>query len=67
MTDTVLAVFTYDGVYVRLVENAWLAKRYGEIQNLNLKELIARVLQLMELNLKSIAVKRRLGTYSIRG
>ena len=65
--DTVLAVFTYDGVYVRLVENAWLAKRYGEIQNLNLKELIERVLQLMELNLKSIAVKRRLGTYSIRG
>lgn len=45
--------------YIRIMGDAWFARVYGEIDEMSMRAYIDRALQLMELNLKSIAVKRR--------
>jgi hypothetical protein len=45
--------------YTRMMYAAWLAKSYGEITEMTMRSYLDRAMQLMELNLKNIAVKRR--------
>lgn len=46
-------------MYLRIMGNAWFAFDDKEIDELSMRAYIYRSLQLMEYNLKSIAVKRR--------
>ena len=39
--------------------NAWLAKQYGEIEEVSLMAYFDIALQVMDLNLKNIAVRRK--------
>lgn len=45
--------------YVRVMGNAWLAKQYGEIEEVSPQAYFDRALQVMELNLKNVAVRRK--------
>lgn len=45
--------------YVRIMGNAWLAKQYGEIEEINPQAYFDRALHVMEINLKNIAVRKR--------
>ena len=45
--------------YIRLMGNAWLAYRYGEIKQLNIANIIDRALQVYAQYLKEMAVRRR--------
>ena len=45
--------------YVKIMGNAWLAKQYGEIEEISPTAYADRAFQVMDLNLKNIAVKRR--------
>ena len=39
--------------------DAWLAKQYGEIEEVNLMDYVDRAFQVMEFNLKKIAARGR--------
>jgi len=45
--------------YIRIMGNAWLARQYGEIEEINPQSYFDRALHVMEINLKNVAVRRR--------
>ncbi len=57
--DVTLNLHIPGSAYVRVMGNAWLAKQYGEIEEVSLMAYFDRALQVMDLNLKNIAVRRK--------
>jgi len=57
--DVTLNLHIPGSAYVRVMGNAWLAKQYGEIEEVSLMAYFDRALQVMGLNLKNIAVRRK--------
>ena len=57
--DVALTLHLPGPSYVRIMGNAWLAKQYGEIEELSAKAYMDRALQVMEINLKNVAARRR--------
>jgi len=57
--DATLTLHVTGPAYVRIMGNAWLAKQFGEIEEVSLQAYFDRVLQVMEINLKNVAVRRR--------
>jgi len=57
--DVTLTLHVPGSAYVRIIGNAWLAKRYGEIEDITLTAFANRAFQLMELTLKSIATRKK--------
>ena len=54
-----LTVHVTGPAYVRIMGNAWLAKQFGEIEEISPQAYFDRALQVMEINLKNVAVRRR--------
>lgn len=57
--DVTLTLHIPGPSYVRVMGNAWLAKQYGETEEVSPMAYFDRALQVMELNLKNVAVRRR--------
>lgn len=57
--DATLTIHVTGPEYVRIMGNAWLAKQFDEIEGISPQAYFDRALQVMELNLKNLAVKRR--------
>ena len=57
--DVAMTLHIPGPAYVRVMGNAWLAKQYGEIAEVSPMAYFDRALQVMELNLKNLAVRRR--------
>jgi len=57
-SDVTLTLHVTGHAYVRIMGNAWLAKQFGEIEEINPQAYFDRALQVMEINLKNIAVRR---------
>ena len=57
--DVTLTLHIPGPSYVRVMGNAWLAKQYGETDEVSPRAYFDRALQVMELNLKNVAVRRR--------
>ena len=57
--DVTLNLHIPGSLYVRVMGNAWLAKQYGEIEEVSLMAYFDRALQVMDLNLKNIAVRKK--------
>lgn len=47
--------------YIRMMGNAWFAKYYKEIDEMSMRAYLDRAMAIMELNLKSLAARRRSG------
>jgi len=58
-TDVTLTLTFPGPSYVKIMGNAWLAKQYGEIEEISLMAYADRAFHVMDQNLKNIAVKRR--------
>ena len=58
-TDVAMTLHIPGSSYVRVMGNAWLAKQYGEIEEISPQAYFDRALQVMELNLKNVAVRRK--------
>lgn len=57
--DATLTLHVTGPAYVRIMGNAWLAKQFGEIEEISPQSYFDRALQVMEINLKNISVRRR--------
>jgi hypothetical protein len=57
--DVTIHIDVTPDVYVRIMGNAWFAKDCKEIEELTMRAYLDRAMQLMEYNIKAIAVKRR--------
>lgn len=57
--DVTVTLHIAGSAYVRVMGNAWLAKQYGEIEEVSPMAYFDRALQVMDLNLKNVAVRRR--------
>lgn len=58
-SDVTVTLHIAGSAYVRVMGNAWLAKQYGEIEEINPQSYFDRALQVMEIVLKNVAVRRR--------
>jgi len=57
--DVTLTLHVTGPEYVRTMGNAWLAKQFGEIKGISPQAYFDRALQVMEINLKNISVRKR--------
>lgn len=57
--DATLTLHVTGPEYIRIMGNAWLAKQFGEIKEISSQAYFDRSLQVMEINLKNISVRRR--------
>ena len=57
--DVTVTLHIAGSAYVRVMGNAWLAKQYGEIEEVSPMAYFDRALQVMDLNLKNVAVRKR--------
>jgi len=57
--DATLTLHVTGPEYVRVMGNAWLAKQFGEIEEISPQAYFDRALQVMEINLKNVAVRKR--------
>jgi len=58
-SDVTLTIHLPGAAYVRIMGNAWLARLYGEIEDVSPQDYMDRALQVMDINLKNVAAKRR--------
>ena len=57
--DVTITLHVPGSAYVRIMGNAWLAKQYGELKEISPQAYFDRAVQVMEINLKNVAARRR--------